>query len=71
MFELPVITMILHVCDQLLFMMLGGQDRTEAPCSVDVLVDKTDSLIGKVLAQLRDLLRDWSTTNPLRRPWML
>ena len=55
--ELAVLSQGLDAIDDLLFAMLGGAERTEAPAKVQVLVDRQASLIGQAQASLLNLLQ--------------
>lgn len=68
--QLAVLCCILDSADELLYALLGGVDRQAPPCKVHVLLRRSDSLIGKVLATILHLLDSWLGPEG-RRPWMI
>lgn len=67
--QLGVLTILLGVCDRLLFAMLGGPDRKQSACTTASLLDRRDSLIAEVLSELLRLLDSWMVGGASRRPW--
>lgn len=69
MHELGVLTILLDVCDRLLYKLLGGVDRKAPPSKIPALIDKKSTPIGQVLSGLLHLLDSWLVGGVLRRPW--
>lgn len=67
LWELAVLTVGLDIVDDLLFAMLGGAERTEAPAKVRELLDRPTSLIAEVQESLLKLL-DGGRSGPTGAP---
>lgn len=70
-FELGVLVVVLEVSDKLLYAMLGGADRSQAPCKLSALVNRRTTMVGAALAGALQLLEGWSEGDMLRRPWSI
>ena len=68
--ELAVLVPILQTVDVLLYRMMGGADRSEAPCKLEEFVNAETGLIGAQLETLAELMLTW-TGDSCRRPWMI
>lgn len=69
--QLGVLVVVLGVADKLLYAMLGGVDRRQAPCKVAALLDRRTSLIGEALSGMLGLLEHWATSDKCRKPWSI
>lgn len=69
MHQLGVLTILLDVCDRLLYKLLGDVDRKAPPAKIPALLDQQTTPIGQVLSELSRLLDEWLVGGALRRPW--
>lgn len=73
MHELCIYSIALDVCDRaLLYPLLGdGMLPAEKPAKLNLLLDRTDTLVGKNTDGLLRLLQTWLVGGPTRQPWCL
>ena len=74
--ELGLFTVILDVYDRRLLhpMMAAAPDHvdlTKRDSKADLLVDPQETLIGKCMSELLDLLRRWKPAASWKRPWLI
>lgn len=69
--ELAILVPILDISDDMLYFMLGGQDRIKPPGKLLDMVKRSGSMIGITLQKLFGLLSNWCTDDPCRIPWCL
>ena len=69
--ELVVLVCVLEASDEMLYHMLGGQDRLHPPGKVMDLVKREANIVGVALQNMQRLLEQWSTDDECRRPWCL
>lgn len=69
--ELAVLVPVLDCSDEMLFHMLGGQDRLRPPGKTVDMVKRNENVIGTALQKMLQLAERWSSDDPTRSPWCL
>ena len=74
MHEICVLAMCLEVCDASMLYALLGDPLPSSPgdrSKLDKCLDKHDSVLGKCVSGLLNLMEGWSVEDSTRRPWCL